>query len=90
MNGDNIDVKEKSKYLGIFLKNTGAWTKQKTLTNAKGSIALLSLAKCVSEPLFFPTPPQSATAPSGPGPPHCRSFTITLRHTTLGRTRLDA
>jgi hypothetical protein len=31
----------------------------------------------------------SATAPSGPGPPHYRGFTITLRHTTLGRTPLD-
>ena len=30
-----------------------------------------------------------ATAPSGPGPPHCRSFTITFRHATLGRTPLD-
>jgi hypothetical protein len=30
-----------------------------------------------------------ATAPSGPGPPDCRGFTITLRHTTLGRTPLD-
>jgi hypothetical protein len=30
-----------------------------------------------------------ATAPRGPGPPHYRSFTITLRHTTLGRTPLD-
>jgi hypothetical protein len=30
-----------------------------------------------------------ATAPSGPGPPHYRGFTITLRHTTLGRTPLD-
>jgi hypothetical protein len=27
--------------------------------------------------------------PSGPGPPHCRSFTITRRHTTIGRTPLD-
>ena len=27
-----------------------------------------------------------ATAPSWPRPPHCRGFTITLRHTTLGRT----
>jgi hypothetical protein len=27
--------------------------------------------------------------PSGPGPPHYRCFTITLRHTTLGRTPLD-
>jgi hypothetical protein len=30
-----------------------------------------------------------ATAPSGPGPPRCRGFTITLRHNTLGRTPLD-
>ena len=29
-----------------------------------------------------------ATAPSGPGPPHCLAFT-TLRTTTLGRTPLD-
>jgi len=27
-----------------------------------------------------------ATASSGPGPPHFRGFTITLRHTTIGRT----
>jgi len=27
-----------------------------------------------------------ATALSGPGPPHCRGFTITLRRVTLGRT----
>jgi hypothetical protein len=33
-------------------------------------------------------PPHGATTPSGPGPPHCRGFTITLRHTTLGRTPL--
>jgi hypothetical protein len=30
-----------------------------------------------------------ATAPSGPGPPQYRGFTITLRHTTLCRTPLD-
>jgi hypothetical protein len=30
-----------------------------------------------------------ATAPSGPETPHYRGFTITLRHTTLGRTPLD-
>ena len=29
------------------------------------------------------------TAPSGPGPPHYRGFTITLRNTTIGRTPLD-
>jgi hypothetical protein len=33
--------------------------------------------------------PHGATAPSVPGPPHYRGFTITLRHTTLGRTPLD-
>jgi len=27
--------------------------------------------------------------PSGPGPPHYRGFTITLRHTTFGRNSLD-
>jgi hypothetical protein len=34
--------------------------------------------------IFF----HGATAPSGPGPPHCRGFTITLRHTALGRTSM--
>jgi hypothetical protein len=29
------------------------------------------------------------TAPNGPDLPQCRGFTITLRHTTLGRTPLD-
>jgi hypothetical protein len=31
----------------------------------------------------------ASTAPSGLGPPHYRASTITLRHTTLGRTPLD-
>jgi len=35
------------------------------------------------------SPPPYTTAPSGAMPPHCRGFTITLRHTTLGRTPLD-
>ena len=35
--------------------------------------------------LFF----HGATAPSGPRPSHCRGFTVTLRHTTHGRTPLD-
>jgi len=29
------------------------------------------------------------TAPSGPESPHNRSFTMTLKHTTRGRTPLD-
>jgi hypothetical protein len=35
---------------------------------------------------FFP---HDATAPSEPEPPRYRGFTITLRHTTTGRTPLD-
>jgi len=31
----------------------------------------------------------AATASSGPRSPHYLGFTITLRHTTLGRTPLD-
>jgi hypothetical protein len=30
-----------------------------------------------------------ATAVSGPGPPHCWGFTVTLIHTTLSKTPLD-
>jgi hypothetical protein len=32
---------------------------------------------------------RGATTPSGPRPPHYRGITITLRHTTFGRTPLD-
>jgi len=32
---------------------------------------------------------RGATPPGGPEPPHCQGITITLRHTTLGRTPLD-
>jgi hypothetical protein len=51
---------------------------------------VLSVANCVEMPtavldFFF----HGVTAPSGSGPPHCQGFTITLRHTTLGRTPLD-
>jgi hypothetical protein len=35
---------------------------------------------------FFP---HGTTAPTWPRPTHYRGFTITLRHTTLGRTPLD-
>ena len=36
-----------------------------------------------------PSSPNGATASSEPGPPYYRGFTITLRHTTFGRTPLD-
>jgi hypothetical protein len=35
--------------------------------------------------LFF----QGATATWEPGPPHCRGYTFTVRHTTFSRTPLD-
>jgi hypothetical protein len=37
--------------------------------------------------LLFPR--YGSTAPWGPRPPHYLGFTITLRHTTVGRTPLD-
>jgi hypothetical protein len=48
--------------------------------------SLFSLLNMRDLDLFFP---HGATAPSGPGPSHYRGFTITLRHTTVGRTPLD-
>jgi len=39
--------------------------------------------------LCIPPVPLGATASSGPGPPHYRGFTITLRQTTARRTPLD-
>jgi len=39
----------------------------------------------VQQYLFF----HGAATPSGPKPPYFRGFTITFRHTTLGRTPLD-
>jgi hypothetical protein len=38
---------------------------------------------------FNPPPPHGTTTPIRPGPPRYRGFTITLRHTVIGRTPLD-
>jgi hypothetical protein len=46
-------------------------------------IALIMFAVMI---IFFSN---GSTAPWGPRPPHYWGFTITLRHTTLGRTPLD-
>jgi hypothetical protein len=58
-------------------------TKRQT-NNSKPSF--LNRTNAVSSLPFFS---RGSTSPSGSGPPHYRSFTITLRHTTLGRTPLD-
>ena len=51
---------------------------------SKNSVTLV----LVRSKFFLPSlPPHGATAPNGPGP--YRDFTITLRHTTLGRPSLD-
>jgi hypothetical protein len=51
------------------------------------AVCLLGCKKLI---FLFPWPngPLWARAPCGPGPPRHRGFTITLRHTTLGRTPL--
>jgi hypothetical protein len=58
------------------------------LENRKKTFRFGALWCCcweIIEFLFF----HGRTAPSGSGRPHYRGFTITLRHTTLGRTPLD-
>jgi len=40
---------------------------------------------CIGSPHL---PMAQQWASSGPGPPHCRGFTIVLKHTTVGRTPL--
>ena len=49
------------------------------------AVTVLHSVNNISFFFFF----HGATAPGGPGPPRSRGFTITLRHTTLGRTPLD-
>jgi hypothetical protein len=58
--------------------------------NSRPARQLLA-SKEIMFPCASPPPPRArdGTAPSGPGPPHYRGFTLTLRHTTVGRTPLD-
>jgi len=56
--------------------NTAAWPRNRRI------------CKIIRSSSISP-PPHGAKAPTGPGPPHCRGFTITLRHTTLDRTHPD-
>jgi hypothetical protein len=54
--------------------------------NPSGRTMALGSTSPLTEIIFSPN---GSTAPWGPRPPHYRGFTITLRHTTLGRTPLD-
>jgi len=52
------------------------------------------VSTCIKQPelhtyFFASSFSYSATANSATGSPHCPGFTITLRHTTFGRTSLD-
>jgi len=50
------------------------------------AVILWAYTKCVLKQSFF-SPWRNC--PRGQGQPHCSGVTITLRHTTLGRTPLD-
>jgi len=50
-----------------------------------GKLAISKILLIIKRYYFY----YGATAPSGPGPPHYREFTITFRNATLGRTPLD-
>ena len=63
-----------------------SWREDNAFGN-KVNIMRLPVSKCKSH--LNASSSHVATAPSGPGPPHYRGFTITLRYTTLGRTPLD-
>jgi len=53
--------------------------------NYRGELFRVHIRALTSLPIFY----HGAMAPSGPGPTHYRGFTITLRHTTVGRIPLD-
>jgi hypothetical protein len=63
----------------------GAFTSQMTPRCDQLLDRVSLYTKHVARDIFFPN---GATAPRGPRPPHYRGFTITLRHTTPGRTPL--
>jgi hypothetical protein len=55
-------------------------------SGASGTPCIISIDIYVC---FFAMAKHAPPPPSGPGLSHYRGFTITLRHTTLGRTPLD-
>jgi hypothetical protein len=48
MGGQNIQIIDKFKYLGITLENTGGWRNQKASIKAKGNEALTAVDKCLA------------------------------------------
>jgi len=64
--------------------SSGSWTTQQIFTMCRTEYNTTNICNDFSV-FFF----HVASAPSGPGPPHYRGFTITFRHTILGGTPLD-
>jgi hypothetical protein len=72
--------------LGMVATNISACTGLRTQSQSAYAVKYIWRDVLYDLCAFFS---HGAAAPRGPGPPHCRGFTITLRHTTLGRTPLD-
>jgi hypothetical protein len=63
------------------------WGGVKTNIQTARGVNRASLTICTEQ--VSPPPPNGKTTPGGPVTLQCRGFTITLRHTTLGRIPLD-
>jgi hypothetical protein len=48
MGGQNIEIIDRFKYLGITLENTGEWRNQKASIKAKGNQTLTAIDKCLA------------------------------------------
>jgi hypothetical protein len=48
MGGQNIEIIDKFKYLGITLENTGGWRNQKASIKTKGNQALTAIDMCLA------------------------------------------
>jgi hypothetical protein len=53
MYGQNIEIIDKFKHLGITLGNTGGWKNQKTSIKAKGNKSLIAVDKCLALQLLM-------------------------------------
>jgi len=65
------------------------WRGVKTNIRTDRGVNCASLTICSVQVFPSPFPNHGTIIPGGPVPAQCHGFTITLRHTTLGRTRLD-
>jgi len=69
-------------HIPSFNNMTQTLIRSNTVSNYHASVCIVWFNFVFS---FLPSSPNGVT----PGPPHCRGFTITFRHTTFGRTPLE-